>query len=129
MQLLIVHHEAEIGQALLGMVQEYTAHTVDFVATSDAALKWARRHVECDLLVSQFESEGVNGLTLVSSLGQRFYHLHTLFLPAYPLSAQRLEVANTKIFPEPIDGERLLQAIERTAGSLGTADRFHIVDL
>ena len=129
MQLLIVHHEAEIGQALLGMVREYSAHTVDFVATDAAALEWAEEYSECDLLITQLESEGVDGLTLAGSLGEKFQHLHTFFLPAYPLSAQRLEVANTKIFPEPIDGERLLQAIERTALSLGTPDLFHVVDL
>ena len=129
MQLLIVHHEAEIGQALLGMVREYSAHTVDFVATDAAALEWAEEYSECDLLITQLESEGVDGLTLAGSLGEKFQHLHTFFLPAYPLSAQRLEVANTKIFPEPIDGERLLQAIERTALSLDTPDLFHVVDL
>jgi CheY-like chemotaxis protein len=129
MQLLIVHHEAEIGQTLLGMVREYTAHMVDCVTTTEAALEWAGQSAECDLLVTQLESEGVNGLSLAGSLGERFPHLHTFFLPAYPLAAQRLDVANTRIFPEPIDGERLLHAIERAAGSLGTQDLFHIVDL
>ena len=72
---------------------------------------------------------GVHGLTIGSSLGEQFPRLHTLFLPAYPLDAQRLEVANTKVFPEPIDGERLLQAIERTAASPDVPDLFHIIDL
>ena len=129
MQLLIVHHEAEIGLALLGMVREYTAHTGDFVAMGEAALAWADQHTECDLLITELEGEGVDGLTLTGSLGEKFPRLHTFFLPAYPLSAQRLDVANTKIFPGPIDGERLLQAIERTAGCLGTPDLFHVVDL
>lgn len=129
MNLLIVHHEEEIGQALQAMVQEYTAHTADYVATDDAALEWAGQAPECDLLVTQLESEGVDGLAMAGSLGERFPRLHTFFLPAYPLDAQRLEVANTKIFPEPIDGERLLQAIERTAASPGVPDLFHIIDL
>jgi len=129
MQLLIVHHEEEIGQTLLGMVREYTTHSVDCVATAAAALEWAGQNSACDLLVTQLESEGIDGLSLASSLCERFAHLHTFFLPAYPLAAQRLDVANTKIFPEQIDGERLLHAIERTAGSLGTPNLFHIVDL
>jgi len=129
MQVLIVHHEAEIGQALLGMVREYTEHTVDCVATTEAALEWAGRNETCDLLVTQLESEGVDGLTLAGSFGEKFAHPHTFFLPAYPLAAQRLEVANTKIFPEPIDGERLLHAIERAADSLGGPDLFHVIDL
>ena len=129
MQLLIVHHEAEIGQALLAMVREYTAHTAACVASDAAALEWAGREAECDLLITQLEGEGVDGLSLAGSLGEKLPRAHTLFLPAYPLSAQRLEVANTKIFPEPIDGERLLQAIERSAGHRGAPDLFHIVDL
>jgi hypothetical protein len=129
MHLLIVHHEEEIGQTLQAMVQEYTAHTAGWVTTDYAALEWAGQAAECDLLVTQLESESVDGLTLAGSLGERFPRLHTFFLPAYPLGAQRLEVANTKIFPEPIDGERLLQAIERTAASPGLPDLFHIIDL
>ena len=129
MQLLIVHREAEIGLALLGMVREYTAHTGAFVTTDEDALGWAGQHPECNLLITQLEGEGVDGLTLAGSLGEEFPRLHTFFLPAYPLSAQRLDVANTKIFPEPIDGERLLQAIERTAGALSTPNLFHVVDL
>jgi CheY-like chemotaxis protein len=129
MQLLIVHHEPEIGQALVAMVQEYTAHAAEFAASDRAALEWAEQCPECHLLVTQLESEGVDGLALAGSLGEKFPHLHTFFLPAYPLAAQCLEVANTKIFPEPIDGERLLQSIARVAAALGTPDLFHVVDL
>ena len=129
MQILIVHHEPEVGEILQAMVQEYTGHTVDFVATDQAALEWAGQASVCQLLVTQLESEGVEGLTMAGSLGERFPHLHTLFLPAYPLAAQRLEVGHTKIFPEPIDGERLLQAIERSAAAPDTPDLFHLIDL
>ncbi|MEO8045162.1 MAG: DUF4388 domain-containing protein [Spartobacteria bacterium] len=129
MHILIVHHEPEIGQALQAMVQEYTVHRADCVTTDDDALAWAGQAAGCDLLVTQLESEGVDGLLMAGSLGERFPGLHTLFLPAYPLEAQRLEVANTKIFPEPIDGERLLEAIERTAATLGGPDLFQIIDL
>jgi hypothetical protein len=55
--------------------------------------------------------------------------LHTLFPPPYSWSEQRLEVANSKIFPEPIDGERLLQAIERLAAAPGSPNLFNVVDL
>ena len=114
MQLLIAHQESEIGLALAGMVRDYTAHTADFVASNEAALQWIDQYPECDLLITQLESEGVDGLTLATSLAEALPSLHTIFLPGYPLSAQRIDVANTKIFPEPIDGERLLHAIERT---------------
>ena len=129
MHLLIVHHEEEIGRTLQRMVAEYSAHTADYVTTDEAALQCADESGGCDLLVTQLESEGVDGLSMAGSLGERFPGLHTFFLPAYPLSAQRLEVANGKIFPEPIDGERLLEAIERTAASRGSPDLFHIIDL
>ncbi|MEP6976091.1 MAG: DUF4388 domain-containing protein, partial [Spartobacteria bacterium] len=129
MRLLVVHHEPEIGQALLAMLRDYSTHEADFLATEKDALAWAAQHDECDLLVTQLESEGVDGLSLAGSLGEKFSQLHTFFLPAYPLAAQRLEVANTKIFPEPIDGERLLQSVERVAAAPGTRDLFHVIDL
>jgi hypothetical protein len=106
MQLLIVHEEAEIGEGLR-----------------------AETHGGCDLLLTQLESATLDGLALTDSLGAISPAMQTLFLPAYPLAEQRLEVANTKIFPEPIDGERLLLAIERAAESNGGANAFHVVDL
>lgn len=128
MHLLLVHHEPEIGAALLGMVQEYTAHSIDYVSSDRAALEWAEQNATCDLLITQVEGEGVDGLTLAGSLGERFARLHTLLLPAYPLGAQRLEVANTKIFPEPIDGEALLRAIERVAAARDAPNLFNVVN-
>jgi CheY-like chemotaxis protein len=129
MHLLIVHREEQIGQVLQTMVQEYTAHTADYVRSDRAAIEWAEEAAECELLLTQLEGEGVDGLTIAGSLGKRFPRLHTCFLPAYPRDAQRLEVVNTKIFPEPIDGERLLQAIERVASAVGAPDLFHLIDL
>ncbi|MEO7724641.1 MAG: DUF4388 domain-containing protein [Chthoniobacterales bacterium] len=129
MHLLIVHREAEIGLALQTMIQEYTSHRADCVTTDGPALEWAAQAGSCDLLVTQLESEGVDGLTMAGSLGERFPGLHTFFLPSYPLAAQRLEIANTKIFPEPIGGELLLQAIERTDAGRGGPDLFQIIDL
>lgn len=129
MHLLVVHQEEEIGQALQLMVQEYTAHTAACVGSERAAREWADHAPRCDLLVTQLESEGLDGLEIAGSLGQRFPGLHTFFLPAYPLDTQRLEVANTKVFLEPIDGERLLQAIERAAAAPGAPDLFHLLDL
>jgi len=129
MQLLIVHDEPEIGEPLRRMVEEYSGHAAAFVPGESAALEWAEQSTECDLLITQLQSEGVDGFTLAGSLGERFPGLHTFFLPSYSWSEQRLEVANSKIFPEPIDGERLLQAIERLAVAPGSADLFNVVDL
>jgi CheY-like chemotaxis protein len=127
MQLLIVHHEPEIGQALLEMLRQYTGHAAESVTGEKAALEWPGEN--CDLLITQLESESVDGLALAASLGERFPDLRTIFLPSYPSSAQRLEVAQSKIFPEPIDGERLLETIDRIAASAHSRDLFHVVDL
>ncbi len=129
MQLLLVHQEPEIGQALVEIVRQYSGHQAEFFASDAAALEWAEQVPECNLLITQLESEGVDGLALAGSLGERFPRLHTFFLPGYPLGEQRLEVANSKIFPEPIEGERLLLSIERVAAARETADLFHVIDL
>ncbi len=129
MQLLIVHHDVEIGDGLLAMVREYSEEAVEYAPNNAAAQAWVERGGGCDLLITQLDAEGIDGLALASSLGALCAGLQTFFLPAYALSEQRLEVANTKIFPEPIDGERLLQAIRRVAEAPAAPNSFHVVDL
>ena len=129
MQLLIVHSDAEMGETLRKMVHDYSAHAADFVQSAEAAQAWAEQQPSCDLLLTQLDATGHDGLTLSRSLGERFSRLNTFFFPAYSSSEQRLEVANAKIFPEPIDGERLLQAIDQVAETGGTPGSFHVVEL
>ena len=130
MQLLIVHDDAEVGEQLMSMVKEYTAHQCDLVESDAAAHRWAQERDQCGLLFTQLEGTAVDGLTLGGSLSEIFPGLQTFFFPAYPAAEQQLEVAKTKVFPEPIDGERLLEAIENVAklGSKGP-DLFHVLDV
>src|SRR6266849_635848 len=104
MQLLIVHHDGEVGEQ---MVKDYTAHQCDLVGSDAAAVQWGKGHDQCALLITQLEAESVDGLALGGTLSEMFSGLQTLFLPPYLASEQRLEVAETKVFPEPIDGEAL----------------------
>ncbi|MDQ2825011.1 MAG: DUF4388 domain-containing protein [Verrucomicrobiota bacterium] len=130
MQVLIVHRDAEMNEQLVQMVKDYTAHECDLAGSQPAALDWGRRHARCALLITQLEAEGLDGLALGGALSEIFPGLQTLFLPPYPASEQRLEVANTKVFPEPIDGEGLLESIERADGAAtGAPDLFHVVDV
>jgi hypothetical protein len=130
MELLIVHRDAEIGEQLVQMVKDYTAHECDLVGSDAAALEWSRRHARCSLLLTQLEAEGVDGLGLGGALSEIFAGLQTLFLPPYPASEQRLVVADTKIFPEPIDGEALLESIARAEKAApGAPDLFHFADI
>ena len=130
MQLLIVHHDAEVGEELVRMVREYTEHSCG-LATSDAkALDWARGVTRCSLLITQLQAEGVNGFALAANLCDSFAGMQTIFLPDYAASEQRLEISQSKVFPEPIDGERLLDAIavadeQRQSGH----DLFHALDV
>jgi hypothetical protein len=130
MQLLIVHHDAEMGGQLVQMVQDYTVHDCDLAGNDAAAIGWGRRHSQCALLLTQLEDHGIDGLALGGALSEIFPGLQTLFLPAYPASAQRLEIADTKVFPEPIDGEGLLAAIALAQTvSAGAPDLFHVIDV
>jgi DNA-binding response OmpR family regulator len=130
MHLLIVHDDAEVGEQLAGMVADYTEHACDLVENDAAAQRWAQKHGRCDLLLAQLEGPGVDGLTLGGGLSEIFPGLQVLFLPAYPAVEQRLEIAKTKVFPEPIDGERLLEAIETAASAqTGAPDLFHVLDV
>jgi hypothetical protein len=130
MQLLIVHSDAEMGEQLVRMVKDYSGHDCDLVGSDAAAMDWGRRHSKCALLLTQLEADGIDGLSLGGSLSEIFPGLQTLFFPPYSVSEQRLEVAETKVFPEPIDGDALLEAIERAQkASADAPDLFHVVDI
>jgi len=130
MQLLIVHRDAEMGEQLVRMVREYSEHQCNLVAGDVAALDWGLRHAKCKLLLAQLEVEGIDGLTLGGALSEIFPGLQTLFFPAYARSERCLEVAKTKVFPEPVDGDALLDAIERAekAGAR-PRDLFQVADV
>jgi hypothetical protein len=130
MELLIVHRDAELGEQLVQMVKDYTRHECDFAGSHVAAIDWGRRHARCGLLITQLDGDGLDGLALGAALSEIFPGLQTLFLPPYSASAQRLQLSETKVFPEPIDGEGLLNTIERaTNATAGAPDLFHVVDV
>jgi CheY-like chemotaxis protein len=130
MQLLIVHRDAEMGEQLVRMVREYTGHECDLVGSGVSALEWGLRHAKCGLILTQLEADGIDGLTLGRALSEIFLGLQTLFFPPYAGSERRLEVAETKVFPEPIDGDALLDAIERAVkAGARPRDLFHVVDI
>ena len=130
MQLLIVHRDPEMGEALVQMVKRYTRHQCQLVRSDSAAMDWARHHPQCNLLLAQLEAEGIDGLALGSSLSEIYPTLQVLFFPNYPAAERRLEVAETKVFPEPIEGDDLLGAIECAENVPPNApDLFHVVDV
>ncbi len=130
MQILIVHDDAEVGEPLVQMVKEYTEHHCGFAQSDAKALDWARGVSRCSLLITQLRGEKVDGFSLGGSLSEMFAGLQTMFLPAYEASEQRIDLTTTKIFPEPIDGERLLNAIARADEQRQTGmDLFHALDL
>jgi hypothetical protein len=130
MQLLIVHHDVEVGEELVRMVKEYTEHHCGFARSDAGALDWARGVARCSLLITQLQADGVNGLSLGANLCEIFPGMQTMFLPDYPATEQRLEISDSKVFPEPIDGERLLEAIARADEQRKTGqDLFHALDL
>ncbi len=130
MQLLIVHRDPEMGKALVQMIKNYTRHHCQLVEGDKAAMDWARRHQHCELLLTQLEANGIDGLPLGSATSEIFPGLQVLFFPNYNAAERRLEVAQTKVFPEPIQGDELLGAIERAENiSPGSPDLFHVVDV
>jgi hypothetical protein len=130
MELLVVHRDAEVGEQLVQMVKDYTTHECNLVGSDVAALDWGRRHARCTLLLTQLEGAGIDGLALGGALSEIFPGLQTLFLPPYQTSEQRLVVSQTKVFPEPIDGEALLETIGRAElATEGAPDLFHVVDV
>ncbi len=130
MQLLIVHHDAEVGEELVRMVTDYTEHHCEYASSGADALEWARSAARCSLLISQLDGEGVNGLSLGATMSDMFAGMQTMFLPDYVATEQRVEVPQPKIFPEPIGGQLLLDAIARAEAQRQTGmDLYHPLDV
>ena len=130
MQLLIVHHDAEVGEELVRMVTDYTEHHCGYASSGAGALEWAGSAARCSLLISQLDGEGVNGLSLAATMSDMFAGMQTMFLPDYPATEQRVEVPQPRIFPEPIDGQLLLDAIACAEGQRQTGmDLYHPLDV
>ena len=130
MQLLVVHHDAEVGEQLVQMVKDYTSHACELARSEGDAMTWGRSCAQCRLLITELDGPDIDGLRLGASFSEMFPGLQTMFLPGYASSEQRLEIAKTKVFPEPIDGESLLEGIERVERSGQTApDYFHVLDV
>lgn len=131
-QLLIVHRDPEIGRELVQMVKEHTGYESALTRSESETLVWLRRqpNVRPRILLTQLEAAGLDGLILGAMLSEILPGLQTLFLPAYAASEQRLEVVGSKVFPEPIDGERLIATIERSVRMFSDApDLFHVIDV
>ena len=131
-QLLIVHRDPEIGRGLMQLVKDYTGYESILTRSESETLVWLRRQPQArpQILLTQLQAPGVDGFILGASLGEMFPGLQTLFLPAYTASEQRMEVAGSKVFPEPIDGERLITTIERSMRMFaGAPDLFHVLDI
>jgi Response regulator containing CheY-like receiver, AAA-type ATPase, and DNA-binding domains len=131
-RLLIVHHDAEIGRELVQMVRDYTGYESALTRSESETLFWLRRRPEVQprVLLTQLDAPGLDGLALGAMLSDMFAGLQTLFFPPYSATDQRVEIADSKIFPEPIDGERLIATIERSVRAIGyAADLFQGIDV
>ena len=129
MQLLIVHDDAEVGEQLMTMVKEYTSHRCDLLESDAAAYRWAEKYQRCDLLLVQLQGREIDGFALSGDLSEPFPGLQTFFFPTYRGARERIEIAKTKVFPEPIDGERLLEALEEVEKRGAGPDLFDVRDI
>ena len=130
--LLIVHRDPEIGRDLVQLVKDYTGYESVLTSSESETLVWLRRQpaLRPRILLTQLQAAGLDGFTLGASLGEMLPGLQTLFFPAYGASEQRIEITGSKVFPEPIDGERLIGTIERSVRMFSDApDLFHVLDV
>jgi Domain of unknown function (DUF4388) len=131
-QLLVVHRDPEIGRDLVQLVKDYTGYESVLTSSESETLVWLGRQpaLRPRILLTQLQAAGLDGFTLGALLGEMLPGLQTLFFPAYGASEQRIEVTGSKVFPEPIDGERLIATIERSVRMFSDApDLFHVLDI
>src|SRR5438874_2510824 len=120
----MAHPESRLGPERAGSFRG------ELFAAKEQSLVFGSGLVGGGRLGKSREAEGIDGLVLGGTVSEIFPGLQTLFFPAYPASEQRLQIAETKVFPEPIDGEGLLRAIARAEDASADApDLFHVVDV
>lgn len=130
--LLIVHRDAEIGRQLVSVVKEFTGYDCALTASESETLVWLGRqpHIRPRVLLTQLDAPGLDGFALGAMVSEMFPGLQTLFLPPYVAMQVRIEVAGSKVFPEPVDGDRMIATIERAVRMRWDApDWFHAVDV
>lgn len=131
-RLLIVHRDPEMGRELVRMVEDYTGYESALTGSESETLVWLRRGSNADvrILLTQLEAPGIDGLAIAAMLSDTFSGLQTLFLPNYSAAEAKIELAGSKVFPEPIDGERLVATIERSVRMMDDApDLFQAIDV
>jgi hypothetical protein len=131
-QLLIAHRDAEIGRQLVQLVKEFTGYDSALTASESETLVWLRRQPDARprILLTQLDAPGLDGFELGAMLSEMIPGLQTLFLPPYRATDLRIEIAGSKVFPEPIDGDRLMATIERSVRMRWDApDWFHPIDV
>lgn len=85
-------------------MRDYTSYEIVYCENETAARPWAEEHDGCDLLLSQLDAPKIDGLTSADLVCARIPGFGDVFFALRDdVSKQRLEVAQTKIFPEPIE--------------------------
>jgi hypothetical protein len=131
-QLLIVHRDPEIGRDLVQLVKDYTGYESVLTHSESETLVWLRRqpNLRPRILLTQLQAPGLDGFVLGALLGEMF----CWFADVVPACLCRFRTANgsrrLKVFPNQIDGERLISTIERSVRMFSDApDLFHVLDI
>ncbi|MEI7772336.1 MAG: response regulator [Chloroflexales bacterium] len=96
-RILLVEDDSHIGRIIelslpeLGIPYEF----ISAISAEDGLAQWERQPF--DVLLTDYNLRGMNGLQLIEELRRRGFHIPTLLVTAYDSAEVRREVRNLKI--------------------------------
>ncbi|MEI8307908.1 MAG: response regulator [Chloroflexales bacterium] len=124
-RILLVEDDSHIGRIIelslpeLGIPYEF----VSAISAEDGLEQWRRKPF--DVLLTDYNLRGMNGLQLVEELRRQGFRVPTLLVTAYDSSEVRREVRNLHIdayLPKPFFMDDLVDAVRRLLPSSTTRE-------
>ncbi len=115
-RILLVEDDSHIGRIIelslpeLGVPYEF----VSAISAEDALEQWHRQPF--DMLLTDYNLRGMNGIQLIEELRRQGFRPPTLLVTAYDSSVMRREVRNLRIdayLPKPFFMDDLVNAVRR----------------
>ena len=118
MRILIVDDEADVLQAMMGVVKAVPGHDVKVAANGQKALEHAAALGGVDLLLTDVVMEPMDGFTLRAQLQNLYPEMRTVFISGYDLSDYAEHIGEATVLAKPVDAMAIITEIGKAVGHL-----------
>ncbi len=112
--IFFVDDEPSIRMAVKRTLERFGMHVSVFASAQDCLTELSVQM--CDVLITDFRMDGMDGLSLLREVKRRFPWLPTIMITAYssiPLAIAATKAGAGEFIEKPLDEDKLLSAIQR----------------